>query len=125
MCAKAKKSDLYPFAIVSYRRQTRFIFFHYSNTPSLSPSSRLYEPETNAPKTINLRLRKKSGKLQFTNSRDLHTPKVLWCRMITIAFKVDSIFTLMDPNWPALYFFSRPTCSRTDSNLIVFALVFR
>jgi len=40
MSAKAKKSKLYFFAIVSYSCQARFTFFHYSNTPSLSPSRR-------------------------------------------------------------------------------------
>jgi hypothetical protein len=32
---KREKSDLYSFTIFSYRRQTRFIFFHYSSTPIL------------------------------------------------------------------------------------------
>jgi hypothetical protein len=38
MGANAKRSDLYSFAIVSYRRQKRFIFFsllQYSITPIL------------------------------------------------------------------------------------------
>ena len=32
---KREKSNLYSFTIASYRRQTRFIFFHYSSTPIL------------------------------------------------------------------------------------------